>query len=50
MEQFFSDDDLVDLLSELEQEESEFEAMEDEMEMEASNRRYMEIIKKHKNC
>lgn len=48
MEQFFTDDDLADLLFELDQEESEIEILEDEMEMEASNRRYEEIIKKHK--
>ncbi|MBO5486662.1 MAG: hypothetical protein J5988_07015 [Eubacterium sp.] len=48
MEQFFTDDDLADLLTELDQEESEIEILEDEMEMKASNRRYEEIIKKHK--
>lgn len=49
MKQFFTDDDLSDLLSELEQEEVDFEAMENEIEMEASNKRYREIIQKHKN-
>lgn len=38
MEQFFSDEDLMDLLEQL-----------DEVEMTASNRRYMEIIKKHQD-
>lgn len=48
MKQFFTDDDLSDLLSELEQQEDDFEPVEDE-EVEASNRRYREIIQKHKN-
>lgn len=47
MEQFLTDDDLFGLLEELEQEEAEIEIMEDEME--ASSRRFEEIIKKHKN-
>lgn len=47
MEQFLTDDDLFGLLDELEQEEAEIEIMEDEME--ASSRRFEEIIKKHKN-
>ncbi|MDY3908333.1 MAG: hypothetical protein SOZ48_01150 [Eubacterium sp.] len=46
MEQFLTDDDLFGLLEELEQEEAEIEIM--EVEMEASNRRFEEIIKKHK--
>ena len=46
MEQFLTDDVLFGLLEELEQEEAEIEIM--EVEMEASNRRFEEIIKKHK--
>lgn len=46
MEQFLTDDDLFGLLEELEQEKAEIEIM--EVEMEASNRRFEEIIKKHK--
>ncbi len=46
MEQFLTDADLFGLLEELEQEEAEIEVL--EIEMEASNRRYEEIIKKHK--
>lgn len=46
MEQFLTDDDLFGLLEELDQEEAEIEIM--EVEMEASNRRFEEIIKKHK--
>ena len=46
-ENFFSDDDLSDLLGELE--ETEIEMTEEEKaEMEASNRRFREIIQKHK--
>lgn len=45
MEQIFTDDDLFGLLEELEQEEAEIEII--EVEMEASNRRYEEIIRKH---
>lgn len=48
MEQFFTDDDLFGLLDELNQEEAEIEFMEGTTEMEASNRRFEEIIKKHK--
>ncbi len=50
MEQFFSDDDLLGLLEELDQEEAQLEEMEMEMEieMQASNRRYEEIIRKHR--
>lgn len=44
MEQFLTDDDLLGLLEELDQE----DALEFEMEMEASNRRYEEIIQKHR--
>ena len=39
MEQFLTDDDLLGLLEELDQEDAE---------MEASNRRYEEIIQKHR--
>jgi hypothetical protein len=43
-----NDDDLADILSQLGAEEVKEEKNED-IEMEASQRRYMEIIKKHKN-
>lgn len=46
MEQFLTDDDLFGLLEELDQEEAELEFL--EVEMAASNRRYEEIIQKHK--
>ena len=46
IEQFLTDDDLFGLLEELEQDEAEIQEM--EIEMEASNRRYEEIIKKHR--
>ena len=45
MEQFLTDDDLLGLLEELDEEDAEIEAL--EIEMEASNRRYEEIIRKH---
>ena len=45
MEQILTDDDLFGLLEELDQEEAEIEII--EVEMEASNRRYEEIIRKH---
>lgn len=48
MEQFFTDDDLFGLLEELDKEEAALEEMEEDLEMEASNRRYEEIIRKHK--
>ena len=48
MEQFFSDDDLLGLLEELDQEEAQLEEMEMEIEMQASNRWYEEIIRKHR--
>ena len=48
MEQFLTDDDLFGLLVELDQEEAEIQELEFEMEMEASNRRYEEIIQKHR--
>lgn len=47
MEQFFTDDDLLGLLEELEQDESAEEEIGEE-EIEASSRRYREIIQKHK--
>ncbi len=49
MEQFFTDDDLFDLLEELDQENAEIELLESEVEMQASNRRFEEIILKHRN-
>lgn len=48
METFFTDDDLFDLLEELDQENAEIEVLESEEEMEASNRRFEEIILKHR--
>lgn len=48
METFFTDDDLFDLLEELDQENSEIEVLESEIEMQASNRRFEEIILKHR--
>ena len=48
MEQFLTDDDLLGLLEELDQEDAEIEELEFEMEMEAANRRYEEIIQKHR--
>lgn len=48
MEQFLTDDDLLGLLEELDQDDAEIEELEFEMEMEASNRRYEEIIRKHR--
>lgn len=48
MEQFLTDDDLLGLLEELDQDDAEIEELEFEMEMEASNRRYEEIIQKHR--
>lgn len=48
METFFTDDDLFDLLEELDQENAEIEILETEVEMEASNRRFEEIILKHR--
>ena len=49
METFFTDDDLFDLLEELDRENAEIELLETEEEMEASNRRFEEIILKHRN-
>ncbi|MCI8792738.1 MAG: hypothetical protein HFG38_08025 [Eubacterium sp.] len=48
MEQFFTDDDLFGLLEELDKEEAALDEMEEDLEMEASNRRYQEIIRKHR--
>ena len=48
METFFTDDDLFDLLEELDQENSEIEILDTEAEMQASNRRFEEIILKHR--
>ena len=48
METFFTDDDLFDLLEELDQENPEIEILETEAEMQASNRRFEEIILKHR--
>lgn len=45
MEQFLTDDDLMGLLEELEEDEAQIQEL--EIEMEASNRRYEEIIRKH---
>lgn len=49
MENFFTDDDLLDLLEELDEENAEIEMLESEIEMQASNRRFEEIILKHRN-
>lgn len=49
MEQFFSDEDLMDLLEQLDEVEMTALPEEPDEEMEASNRRYMEIIKKHRD-
>lgn len=49
MENFFTDDDLLDLLEELDEENAEIEMIESEIEMQASNRRFEEIILKHRN-
>ena len=48
MEQFFTDDDLFGLLEELDKEEAALDEMEEDLEMEASNRRYQEILRKHR--
>lgn len=48
MERFLTDDDLLGLLDELEQDEATIQGFEfEDDEMEASNRRFEEIIKKH---
>lgn len=49
MENFFTDDDLLNLLEELDEENAEIEMLESEIEMQASNRRFEEIILKHRN-
>ncbi len=49
METFFTDDDLFDLLQQLDEENAEIELPESDTEIEASNRRYEEIILKHRN-
>lgn len=46
MEQFLTDEDLLGLLEELDEEEAQIQTL--ELEMEASNRRYEEIICKHR--
>lgn len=48
MEQFLTDDDLLGLLEELDQDEAEIQELEFGIEMQASNRRYEEIIRKHR--
>ena len=48
METFFTDDDLSGLLEEMDQENSQIEDLETEAEMQASNRRFEEIILKHR--
>ena len=49
MEQFFSDEDLMDLLEQLDEVEMTALPEEPDEEMEAPNRRYMEIIKEHQD-
>ena len=49
MKNLFSDDDLADLMAELEEENSKV-PVESDPEMEASQRRYREIIKKHRGA
>lgn len=49
MEQFLTDDDLLGLLDELEQDEATIQEFEfEDKEMQASNCRFEEIIKKHR--
>ncbi|MDK2807444.1 MAG: hypothetical protein PWP24_175 [Clostridiales bacterium] len=48
MDKLFDDSDLADLLTELNQN-ANVEKIEDNKEMEAAQRRYDEIIKKHKD-
>lgn len=48
MDKLFNDDDLADLLAELEVEKSDVQEEQDP-EMEAAQRRYTEIIRKHKD-
>ncbi len=47
MEQFFTDDDLQDVLGELDDVQPEIITPETNAEMEASNKRYEEIIQKY---
>lgn len=47
MDKLFSDDDLADLLAELENDNSTI-PIENDPEMEAAQRRYTEIVKKHR--
>ena len=49
METFFTDDDLSGLLEEMDQENSQIDDLETEAEMQASNRRFEEIILKHRS-
>jgi hypothetical protein len=49
MQDFYSEDDLKDVLSELNDESEGDKAEEEDEEMQASQRRYEEIIKKYKN-
>ncbi len=46
---FFSDSDLSDIFKELDEANSNIEAVEDDEETLASQRRFEEIIKKHRN-
>ncbi len=46
---FFKDDDLEDLLKEMEESQEGMDDDQSDEEMNASQRRYQEIIKKHKN-
>ncbi|MFA9464845.1 MAG: hypothetical protein ACERKN_11205 [Velocimicrobium sp.] len=48
MDKLFSDDDLADLLAELDKETNKI-PVDSDPEMEAAQRRYTEIIKKHKD-
>lgn len=48
MDNLFNDDDLADLLSELDNNNNKI-SIENDPEMEAAQRRYTEIIKKHKD-
>lgn len=48
-EEFFNDNDLADLFAELDSDSDGMLDQEFDKEMDASSRRYMEIIKKHKD-
>ncbi len=48
MDNFFNDDDLVDLLAELEMDD-DINQVEEDPEMKASQQRYMDIIRKHRD-